>query len=106
MVTEEGLRDLLGHGHRIVVVCLEPPFWKKSVWYGQWGIYSVASDGTSERILVSARSGPEGDKPRFFKTLNGLATFLHALGFRAIMVPMEPGARQSHNLKDHGPTQP
>lgn len=104
VVSEEGLRELLGLGYQIVVACSKSPTRKAGVWYGLWHIKCVSIDGQSERILVTFRRDAEaGDKPRGFKTLNGLVGFLHGLGFRTITLPMEEGGRVSHNLPHHGP---
>ena len=105
VVSEEGLRELLSRGHQAVVVCSETPRQKAYFWHGQWHILCASLDGQSERLLVSARRDAKGgDKPREFKTANGLISFLHDLGFRMVMVPMEEGGRIGHNLLHHGRT--
>ena len=106
VVSEEGLRDLLVIGYQAVVVCLETPSWKQRVWYGLWVIRCVSLDGKSDRILVTVRrSKDDGDKPRTFRTVNGVFNFLHTLGFRTITIPMEQGGSVAHNLAHHGATQ-
>ena len=104
VVSEEGLRELLNRGYQAVVICSEVPVQKAYFWHGLWHILCISLDGQSERLLVSARRDAEGgDKPREFRTANGLISFLHSLGFRSVMVPMEEGGRLSHNLLHHGP---
>lgn len=103
LVSEEGLRELLGLGHHAVVVCSKEPARKVNVWYGLWHILCVSPDGRTERILVSSRRDADGaDRPRPFKTANGLLSFLHSLGLRTLTVPMEPGSRAGHDLAHHG----
>ena len=58
--------------------------------------------GAGNAEAVDDRDAEGGDKPREFKTANGLISFLYDLGFRSVMVPMEEGGRLSHNLLHHG----
>ena len=97
VVSDEGLRELLGEGHRIAVVCLEPAERRGGVWYGLWGIRCVSDEG-SVRILVAARRDKEGghDRPRTFRTLTGIAGFLHGLGFSTVSIPFKAGEEALH----------
>lgn len=107
VVSEEGLRELLGLGHQAMVVCVEAPKLKHNVWYGTWIIRCVSLDGQADRLLVTfRRKATDEDRPRTFQTLNGLVNFLHGLGFRTLLVPMEEGARTCHNLAHHGSRTP
>ena len=97
VVTELGLRELLELGHRIVVICLKPPVKKGTVFYGLWGIRCVSGDGESDRVLViSMRSSKTPDRPRVFKTLNGVASFLYSLDFGTVCIPMHEGQSATH----------
>lgn len=103
VVSEEGFRELLSLGYQAVAVCSEPPERRAGVWYGLWHILCVSLDGQSEKILVTFRTGKDGsDKPREFKTVTGLISFLYGVGIRSVTIPMEPGARVAHNLLHHG----
>lgn len=105
VVSEDGLRELLSLGHQAVVICSEAPVQKSYFWHGLWHIVCVSLDGRSERLLVSARRDAQGSvKPREFRTVNGLISFLHGLGVRMVTVPMEEGGRVGHTLLHHGPT--
>ena len=105
VVSDEGLRELLGEGHRVAVVCLEPVERRGGVWYGLWGIRSVSEDGRSVRVLVAARRDRErgSDRPRTFRTLTGIAGFLHGLGFPVISIPFVAGEEAVHVLDPSRP---
>lgn len=100
VVSDEGLRELLVQGHHVEVVCLEPAERRGGVWCGLWGIRSVSLDGQSVRVLVAARRDKDRgrDRPRTFRTLTGVAGFLHGLGFPIISVPFEAGGEAVHAL--------
>lgn len=103
VVSDDGLRELLSLGHQAVVICSEAPVQKSYFWHGLWHVLCVSLDGQSERLLVSARRDAQGSvKPREFRTVNGLISFLHGLGFRMVTVPMEDGGRVGHTLPHHG----
>lgn len=107
VVSEEGLRELLGLGHQAMVVCVEAPRLKHNVWYGTWILRCVSLDGKADRLLVTFRRRVTDEiRPRTFQTLNGLVNFLHALGFRTLLIPMEEQARTCHNLAHHGAKAP
>lgn len=107
VVSEEGLRELLGLGHRAMVVCVEPPCLKHNVWYGTWILRCVSLDEEADRLLITFRRRVTDEvRPRTFQTLNGLVNFLHALGFRTIHVPMEIDGRTCHDLGQHGAKSP
>ena len=105
VVSDEGLRELLGQGHHVEVVCLEPAERRSGgVWYGLWGIRSVSPDGQSVRILVATpRARDRGlGRPRTFRTLNGIAGFLRGLGFPVLSIPFEAGGEAAHVLDPSG----
>lgn len=104
VVSDEGLRELVGQGHLVEVVCLEPAERRGGVWYGLWGIRSVPPDGGSARILVAWRhdKGRGVDRPRTFRTLTGLAGFLRGLGFPVVSIPFEAGGEVRHALGGPG----
>lgn len=106
VVSDEGLRELVGLGYRIEVVCLGPAERRDGgVWYGLWGIRCVSVDGLVDRVLVAARPDKVhgGDRPRTFRTLAGLVGFLHGLGLRTISIPFEVGGRTLHDPMEQGP---
>ncbi len=103
VVSEDGLRELLSLGYQLMVVCLKPVERKQGIYIGLWSIRCVSMDGKSDKVLVVARRDEHGDRPRVFKTINGLVGFLLGLGFRTISIPMDPGARVAHTLAHHGP---
>ena len=101
VVTEPGLRRLLARGHEAEIVCQAEAYCKAAVWYGEWIIRVVSSDRTSEKLLCTTprRVGdPDEIKLRVFKTINGLSSFMHRLGFTHAHIPFYRGGRSSQAL--------
>lgn len=104
VVSDEGLRELVGVGYQVLVICLEPAIRKDGVFYGLWGIRCISADGKVDRLLVTApRRDRGGDRARTFKTLTGLVAYLLGLGIRTVTLPLEQGGRAGHYLAHHGP---
>ena len=102
-IHDEKFRELVRYGYQVVVVCLKTPFQRAGVFHGLWGIRCVSADGRTERVLVVARGGPGGPRPRTYKTLAGMVAFLLTLGFVTVSIPMVEGGRVLLNLANHGP---
>lgn len=103
VVTEPRFRQLLAKGYQAEVVCRQDAYRKASVWYGEWIVRVVDQDRTFEKLLVTTpRRVGEGDevKIRVFKTINGLTSFMHGVGFAHIDVPFYRGGRSSQSLPD------
>lgn len=99
VVSEEGLRTLLGEGYTAEVVCRTEPIRRAAAqWAGLWTIHCVAPDGASRRLLVTARNTMA---EREFKTINGLVSFLVGLGLKVVSIPMEEGGVASHALEQN-----
>lgn len=94
VITEEGLRGLLGQGYRAEVVCKEGGEKRHNSWYGSWIIRAVSADGRDEKLLVTSRSFL---KVREFKTIVGLVSFLYDLGCTVVSIPLEQGGRVFHD---------
>ena len=93
VVTEDGLRGLLGQGYRAEVVCKEGAEKRHNSWYGTWTVRAVTSDGRDEKLLVTSRSYL---KIREFKTIVGLVSFLADMGATVVSIPLEEGGRVPH----------
>ena len=93
VVTEDGLRGLLGEGYLLEVVCKEEPEKRHNTWYGTWVVRAVASDGRDDKMLVTSRSYL---KVREFKTIVGLVSFLADMGCKSANLPLEAGGRERH----------
>lgn len=98
VVSEDGLRMLVGQGYRLEVVCRATPERRHNAWYSKWIIRAVAADRSEEKLLVTSRSAL---KVREFKTLTGLVSFLQEFGFPVLSVPMEDGGRVLHALPEN-----
>lgn len=100
VVSEEGLRMLLGEGHSADVVCRAQPERKAAAqWSGVWTIHCTSPDGGERRLLVTARNNMV---QREFKTINGLASFLTGLGLESISIPMVEGKAAINRLDGGG----
>lgn len=97
VVTEEGFRALLANGYVAEVVCRESSEKRYNNWTGLWVIRATRPDGTDERLLVTAR---DYVKMREFKTIVGLASFLHDMGMASAHVPFRAGDRTMHRLPE------
>jgi len=93
VVTEDGLRGLLGEGYLIEVVCKVAPEKRHNSWYGIWVVRAVHENGRDEKMLVTSRSYL---KVREFKTIVGLVSFLAEMGCRTARLPLEQGGRERH----------
>ena len=102
-VYEEKFRELVKYGHQVMVVCLRTPIRRAGVFHGLWDIRCVSADGRDEQVLVVARQELGGPRPRTFKTLAGIVSFLLTLGLVAVSVPMVEGGRVFLSLVTHGP---
>ena len=99
VVTEDGLRGLLAEGYLIEVVCKEGAEKRHNSWYGSWVIRALLPDGSSPKALVTSRSL---FKPREFKTIVGLVSFLADMGCKTACIPLEQGATERHVLPRQG----
>lgn len=103
VVTEPRFRQLLAKGYQAEVVCREDAHIKASVWYGEWIVRVVDRERSFEKLLVTTprRVGDADEiKIRVFKTINGLASFMHRMGFAHLDVPFQRGGRSSQSLPD------
>jgi len=100
VVTEDGLRSLLGRGYFIEVVCKEAGERRHNTWYGVWIARAVSADGHDEKLLVTSRSVL---KVREFKTIVGLVSFLAEMGCDAARIPLKEGGRERHSPPRKGP---
>mgnify|MGYP005850172269 CR=1 FL=1 len=94
VVSEDGLRKLLGEGHSCDVLCRLTPERTMAQWSGVWTVHCVAPDG-ERRLLVTARNNMAA---REFKTINGLTSFLTSLGLDLVSIPMVEGKIGTHRL--------
>ena len=103
VVTEPRFRQLLAKGYQAEVVCRQDAHRKSSVWYGEWIVRIVDQERSFEKLLVTTpRYAGDADevKLRVFKTINGLASFMHGLGFAHFDVPFREGGRTSQCLPE------
>lgn len=101
VVTEPKFRELLASGYQAEVVCQAEAYLKASVWYGEWIVRVVDQERTFTKLLVTTprRVGDADEiKVRVFKTINGLASFMHRVGFTHIHAPFHRGGRASQAL--------
>lgn len=103
VVTEARFRQLLAMGYHAEVVCQADAYLKASVWYGEWIVRAINEERTVEKLLVNIprRVSPESDKAitvKIFKTINGLSTFMHRVGFTHVHVPFLHGGRSIHEF--------
>ena len=95
VVTEDGLRGLLGQGYRAEVICKEGAEKRHNSWYGIWTVRAVSADGRDEKLLVTSRSYL---KVREFKTIVGLVSFLADMGASVVSIPLDEGGRVPHEV--------
>ncbi|MCC5966789.1 MAG: hypothetical protein EA407_02500 [Rhodobacteraceae bacterium] len=100
VVTEDGLRSLLGKGYFIEVVCRQAGEKRHNTWHGIWVVRAVSADGGDEKLLVTSRSVL---KVREFKTIVGLVSFLAEMGSDAARIPLKEGGRERHAIPRTGP---
>lgn len=103
VVTEPGFRQFLAKGYQAEVVCQVEAYRKASVWYGEWIVRVVNDEQTFEKVLVTTprRLGDADEvKVRVFKTINGLSSFMHAMGFAHLDVPFRQGGRSVQAIPD------
>ena len=103
VVTEPGFRQLLAKGYQAEVLCRQDAYIKASVWYGEWIVRVVDQERTFEKLLVTVpRRIGDADEVRIrtFRTINGLASFMHRHGFAHVDVPFQQGGRSSQSLPD------
>lgn len=101
VVTEPRFRQLVANGYHAEVVCQGAAYRKASVWYGEWIVRVVNAEGTFEKLLVTTprRVGDMDEiKVRVFKTINGLSSFMHEVGFAHLDVPFFLGDRTIQSL--------
>ena len=99
VINEETLRGLLAEGHVLEVVCKDGAEKRHNSWYGSWVIRALLPDGSSPKALVTSRSL---FKPREFKTIVGLVSFLADMGCKTARIPLERGATERHVLPRQG----
>jgi hypothetical protein len=99
VVTEETLRRLLAEGYVLEVTCRDGAQKRHNSWYGSWVIKAMLPDSSSPKALVTSRSL---FKPREFKTIVGLVSFLADIGCRTACIPLEQGATERHMARGGG----
>ena len=87
VIREAEIRSFVDRGATIIVVATDEPRRATSGLAGRWEI-RAERDG-DRRSLVTSR---DPSRPRLFKTLAGLVSFLSELGFEPISVPMRKGS--------------
>ncbi|MDZ7909833.1 MAG: hypothetical protein U5N10_17555 [Gemmobacter sp.] len=102
VVTEDALRCLLAEGYEIEVVCKNGAEKRHNSWYGTWVIRAVLPGGASGKTLITSLSLL---KPREFKTIIGLVSFLADMGCKTANIPLEQGACERHAAKERLPVQ-
>jgi hypothetical protein len=103
VVKEILFRHLVATGYMAEIVCQEAAFRKASVWYGEWIVRVVNLERSYQKILVTSprRQGDMGEiKVRVFKTINGLTSFMHDVGFAHLDIPLILGGRSLQMLPD------
>lgn len=103
VVTEPRFRELLAEGYEVEIVCRADAYCKASVWYGEWILRVVSPERTVEKILVTTpRTGGGSEDLRFrvFKTINGLSSFVHRMGFLHLHVPFQKDGRATLQLPE------
>ena len=103
VVTEPGFRHLMANGYQAEVVCKAEAYRKASVWYGEWIVRAINDQQNSEKVLVTTPRRVEGSdevKVRVFKTINGLSSFMHDMGFGHLDIPFRRGGRTRQSLPD------
>lgn len=101
VVTEPKFRQLVANGYHAEIVCQAAAYRKASVWYGEWIVRVVNLEGTFEKLLVTTprRVGDMDEiKVRVFKTINGLSSFMHEVGFAHLDIPFLFGGRTIQSL--------
>ena len=87
VIREAEIRSFVDRGATIVVVAMDEPRRVTSGLAGRWEVHAEASG--ARRFLVTSR---DPSRPRWFKTLSGLVSFLTELGFDEVAVPMRKGS--------------
>lgn len=108
VVTEPRFKKLIASGYLAEVVCQLSAYRKASVWYGEWIVRVVNSDGSFEKLLVTTpRKVDDMDeiKVRVFKTVNGLTSFMQEAGFAHFGLPLYSGERTVQELPKQPPNQ-
>ena len=94
VVTEALFRTLLEMGNRARILCEEDAYLKSAVWYGSWTARVVSGDGSLDKRLVAHPRGTGEDQEiriKIFRTINGLASFMHRMGFTDFNIPFYEG---------------
>lgn len=86
VIREAEIRGFVDRGATIVVVATDEPRRVTSGLAGRWEVHAEASG--DRRFLVTSR---DPSRPRGFKTVSGLISFLTELGFDDVSVPMRKG---------------
>lgn len=104
VVKEVLFRHLVARGYMAEIVCQEAAFRKASIWYGEWIVRLVNEDRTFSKVLITSPRRPLDElddvKVRLFKTINGLTSFMHEVGFAHLDVPLIAGGRTLQTLPD------
>jgi hypothetical protein len=85
-IRESEIRGFVDRGATIVVVAADEPRRVTSGLAGRWEVH--AETRGDRRFLVTSR---DPSRPRGFKTVSGLISFLNELGFEQVSVPMRKG---------------
>jgi len=93
VVGEVLFKELLRQGYSTHILCAEDAFMRTNVWVGLWYLRAVSPDETIERVMQTARKKKSdvGFTLRGFKSLNGLNSYIHGLGYHFIAVPYFAG---------------
>ena len=98
VVTEPRFRELLAKGYQAEILCQAEARCKAAVWYGEWIVRVVNQERTIEKLLVNIPRRIRGEAVvtvKVFKTINGLSTFMHRVGFSHVHIPFHEGGRSS-----------
>ena len=90
VVTERGLRKLVGQGWHLVLVAYEDAQFRSQHWSGSWGVRVARPDGAAEHVLVVSRA-PNDE--RRFTTINPVFSLLDKYGVAVVHVPLHAGGR-------------
>ena len=96
VILQAGLREALSEGGTLEAECVEEASKQGNIWQGSWRIHLCLRD--QRALLVLSRNLD----PREFKTITGLISFGHELGFSVVPVPLRQGVRAAW-YKDEEP---
>lgn len=100
-MTEARFRELMRRGYQAEVACTADSRRSNGKWHGEWIVRVVDKDKAVEKVLMKmprhASSGQDLE-PRRFKTIDGLHSFMTAVGFIHVHIPAYEGSRSVQAL--------